>query len=69
MASGVADALGVPRFVVAGNSLGGYVAWATAVLHPRRVDALVLVDAAGYPFEAPLSVDNPDDLAAARALA
>lgn len=48
---GVADALGVERFIVAGNSLGGYVAWATALAHPGRVDRLVLVDAAGYPFE------------------
>jgi pimeloyl-ACP methyl ester carboxylesterase len=46
-----ADALGLDRFVLAGNSLGGYVAWATAVLHPTRVTALVLVDAAGYPYE------------------
>jgi len=47
----VADTLGVQRFVLAGNSLGGYVAWATAVLHPERVERLILVDAAGYPFE------------------
>ena len=47
----VADTLGVQRFVLAGNSLGGYVAWATAVLHPQRVDRLILVDAAGYPFQ------------------
>jgi len=47
----VADALGVERFVVAGNSLGGYVAWAAAVMHPDRVDRLILVDSAGYPFE------------------
>ena len=47
----VADTLGVQRFILAGNSLGGYVAWATAVLHPERVDRLILVDAAGYPFQ------------------
>jgi pimeloyl-ACP methyl ester carboxylesterase len=47
----VAGALGVQRFVLAGNSLGGYVAWATAVLDPERVDRLILVDAAGYPFQ------------------
>lgn len=47
----VVDTLGVQRFVLAGNSLGGYVAWATAVLHPARVDRLILVDAAGYPFQ------------------
>jgi pimeloyl-ACP methyl ester carboxylesterase len=46
----VADALGIKHFVLAGNSLGGYVAWATALQHPDRVAALVLVDAAGYPF-------------------
>ena len=47
----LADTLGVQRFILAGNSLGGYVAWATAVLHPERVERLVLVDAAGYPFQ------------------
>jgi pimeloyl-ACP methyl ester carboxylesterase len=47
----VADALHLQRFVLAGNSLGGYVAWATAVLHPERVDRLILVDTAGYPFQ------------------
>jgi pimeloyl-ACP methyl ester carboxylesterase len=47
----LADSLGVQRFVLAGNSLGGYVAWVTAVLHPERVERLVLVDAAGYPFQ------------------
>ena len=31
-----------------GNSLGGGVAWKTAVDHPQRVDRLVLVDGAGY---------------------
>ena len=47
----LADTLGVQRFVLAGNSLGGYVAWATAVLHPQRVDRLILIDAAGYPYQ------------------
>ena len=46
----VADALGVLRFAVAGNSLGGEVAWRTALLVPQRVDKLILVDAAGYAF-------------------
>lgn len=48
----VADALAVPRFVINGNSLGGYVAWATALAHPQRVEGLILVDAAGYPVQA-----------------
>ena len=44
----VLDALHVSRCVLAGNSLGGQIAWSTAVAHPDRVAALVLVDAAGY---------------------
>lgn len=47
----VMDALEVERFVLGGNSLGGYVAWATALSHPERVAGLVLVDAAGYRYE------------------
>jgi len=51
MVVAVLDRLGVQRCVLAGNSLGGYVAWATAVLHPERVERLVLVDAGGYPYQ------------------
>lgn len=47
----VLDRLGVQRCVLAGNSLGGYVAWAAAVLHPDRIARLVLVDAGGYPYQ------------------
>jgi pimeloyl-ACP methyl ester carboxylesterase len=50
-AMAVADALGIETFDLAGNSLGGHVAWAAAVLHPNRVHRLVLVDSTGYPFE------------------
>lgn len=46
---GVLDALGVKRCVLAGNSLGGAIAWEVAVRHPARVEKLVLVDAGGYP--------------------
>lgn len=44
------DNLKVQRFVVAGNSLGGEIAWQVAVAAPQRVDKLILVDAAGYLF-------------------
>jgi pimeloyl-ACP methyl ester carboxylesterase len=44
------DALKVPRAVLGGNSLGGEVAWRTAVLAPARVASLVLVDANGPAF-------------------
>ena len=49
--TGLLDQLGVQRFVIAGNSLGGEVAWAVAHAHPQRVSKLILVDAAGYWFE------------------
>ena len=45
------DQLGVQRFVIGGNSLGGEVAWAVAHAYPQRVTRLILVDAAGYAFE------------------
>jgi pimeloyl-ACP methyl ester carboxylesterase len=45
----VADRLGIDRFVIAGNSLGGEIAWMTAATLPERVDRLILVDAAAYP--------------------
>jgi pimeloyl-ACP methyl ester carboxylesterase len=45
------DQLGVRQAVLAGNSLGGGIAWHTAVRHPTRVTRLVLVDASGYPLQ------------------
>jgi pimeloyl-ACP methyl ester carboxylesterase len=47
----VLDERGVKHCVLAGNSLGGYVAWAAAVLAPERIARLVLVDAGGYPYQ------------------
>ena len=46
----VMDTLGVQRFVLGGNSLGGQIAWETAVALPERVQKLILVDAGGYAF-------------------
>lgn len=37
------------RFAIAGNSMGGNVAWEYALAHPEQLDALILVDAAGWP--------------------
>jgi pimeloyl-ACP methyl ester carboxylesterase len=45
--------LALPRFAVAGNSLGGCVAWQLALRHPERINALILVDAAGFPNAQP----------------
>ena len=47
--------LNLPKFAVAGNSMGGGVAWQLALRHPQRIDALILVDAAGFPNEKPPS--------------
>jgi pimeloyl-ACP methyl ester carboxylesterase len=44
----VLDALDVKKSVLAGNSLGGYVSWATTVMYPQRVSKLILVDSSGY---------------------
>ncbi len=48
----ILDRLQVDHCVLAGNSLGGHVAWATAVLYPERVRQLILIDASGYPYQA-----------------
>jgi pimeloyl-ACP methyl ester carboxylesterase len=50
---GFAAQLALPKFAVAGNSMGGGVAWQLALRHPDRIDALILVDAAGFPNEKP----------------
>lgn len=44
------NALGVQSCVLAGNSLGGQIAWNTALALPQRVKQLILVDAGGYPM-------------------
>ncbi len=44
------DVLKLERIIIGGNSLGGHIAWAFALAEPQRVDRLILVDSAGYPF-------------------
>lgn len=46
----VADTLGLERFIIGGNSMGGKHALAFAAAHPDRVAGLVLVDASGGPM-------------------
>lgn len=41
--------LGISRFALAGNSMGGLVAWEYALAHPDKLTHLILVDAAGAP--------------------
>jgi len=45
---GLMDALGVERAVLVGNSAGGTISLLTALEHPERVAALVLVDPAVF---------------------
>lgn len=47
----LADALGLEQFVLAGNSMGGWIAAGYAIEHPERLAGLVLVDASGAPIE------------------
>jgi 2-hydroxy-6-oxonona-2,4-dienedioate hydrolase len=41
------QSLNIPKAILVGNSLGGWIAVDFAALHPEMVDKLVLVDAAG----------------------
>jgi pimeloyl-ACP methyl ester carboxylesterase len=47
------DTLNLDRFVLAGHSLGGGVAWTFAATRPDRVSQIILLDAAGENREAP----------------
>lgn len=42
---------GIKKCILAGNSLGGEIAWSFTVKNPNLVDKLILIDAAGYPLE------------------
>jgi pimeloyl-ACP methyl ester carboxylesterase len=42
---------GIQQCILAGNSLGGQVAWHVAFSNPRLIKKLILIDAAGYPLQ------------------
>lgn len=44
----------VDSFALAGNSLGGGIAWDYALHYPQQVKQLILIDAAGYPRTTPI---------------
>jgi len=43
------DAEGIPKAALVGNSMGGSIAMKTYLVHPDRVERLVLIDSSGYP--------------------
>lgn len=43
--------IGIDTFSLAGNSMGGGIAWSYALAHPEKVKNLILIDASGYPKE------------------
>lgn len=45
----VAAELGLERFIIGGNSMGGGISWRYAVAQPARVEALLLLNAGGMP--------------------
>ncbi|MGJ8527287.1 alpha/beta fold hydrolase [Maritalea sp.] len=47
------DHLQVETYTIAGNSMGGAVAWNLALLDNQRAERLVLVDSRGYPADEP----------------
>ena len=44
VAIAILDRLNIRRCVAGGNSLGGTIAWRTALTHPSRIEKLILVD-------------------------
>lgn len=57
----VVEAAGLDSFVLGGSSMGGWVAWRYALENPARVDALLLIDAAGAPAD-PAEAPPPSNL-------
>jgi pimeloyl-ACP methyl ester carboxylesterase len=55
------------KATLVGNSLGGWIALDFTLQHPEMVDKVVLVNAAGMPFQGSVNVNlNPASLAATR---
>jgi len=54
-----ASAIDLDSFAIAGNSLGGGIAWSFAAQYPEKVEQLILIDASGIP-------DDKDDPAVFR---
>ncbi|MBF0119927.1 MAG: wax ester/triacylglycerol synthase family O-acyltransferase [Desulfobacterales bacterium] len=47
------ERLNLKKIAIAGNSVGGYIAWNYAVLNPEKITKLILIDSVGYPQDVP----------------
>ncbi|MGB7373100.1 alpha/beta fold hydrolase [Pontixanthobacter sp.] len=54
----LADAMGLEKFILGGNSMGGGHSLAYAAAHPKRVQGLILIDASGAPPSARTGEDK-----------
>ena len=43
------NAIGVQQYIIAGNSLGGSIAWNQSLRYPNKVKQLILINSGGYP--------------------
>ncbi len=43
------SAIGIQQYIIAGNSLGGSIAWNQALSYPDKVRQLILINSGGYP--------------------
>lgn len=43
------NTIGVQQYIIAGNSLGGSIAWNQALRYPNKVKQLILINSGGYP--------------------
>jgi pimeloyl-ACP methyl ester carboxylesterase len=55
----LAGVLGLEKYTVIGNSMGGQTAWVLALRHQPKLDALVLIDAGGWFDPARLEAGPP----------
>lgn len=46
-------AIGLDKFSIAANSLGGYISWNYCLKHPKKVDKLILIDSVGFKQDMP----------------
>lgn len=55
----VMRAKNIPKFSLGGNSMGGWITWEYALVHPEKVTAMILVDAFGAPLKDVAKRDLP----------